>query len=83
MSGQTPRRPRDSNHLTKLMLDLATGVIEEAPPCTRVDVGRENFAAVSLGRLGGLKGGAARALKLSPEKRREIAQVAARVRWKK
>jgi len=43
----------------------------------------KNPAAVSLGRLGGLKGGAARARKLTPEKRREIAQIAARSRWKK
>jgi hypothetical protein len=34
-----------------------------------------------LGRLGGLKGGHARALKLSPKRRREIAKAAARARW--
>jgi hypothetical protein len=41
----------------------------------------KNAAAVALGRLGGLKGGNARSAKLSPERRREIAQAAARKRW--
>jgi hypothetical protein len=36
-----------------------------------------------LGRLGGLKGGKARMEKLSPERRREIASIAARKRWQK
>lgn len=42
-----------------------------------------NPHAAALGRLGGLKGGRARAAALSPERRREIAMVAARVRWGK
>jgi len=41
----------------------------------------KNPAAVLLGRLGGLKGGKARAAKLSEEKRREIARKAAQARW--
>ena len=48
----------------------------EAPP-------EKNPAAVALGRLGGKKGGKARAEKLSPERRSEIAQKAARTRWNK
>jgi hypothetical protein len=40
-----------------------------------------NPAAAALGRLGGLKGGPARAQALSPERRREIARQAARKRW--
>jgi hypothetical protein len=43
----------------------------------------KNSAAVALGRLGGLKGGAARREKLTPERRREIASAAARKRWEK
>lgn len=43
----------------------------------------KNPAAVSLGRLGGLKGGQARAAKLSAKKRTEIAKKAARIRWQK
>jgi hypothetical protein len=47
------------------------------------DMMTKNPAAVALGRLGGLKGGKARAEKLTPEKRRAIAQKAAASRWKK
>jgi hypothetical protein len=43
----------------------------------------KNPHAVALGRLGGLKGGKARAEKLTPEQRKEIAQKAARKRWQK
>lgn len=43
----------------------------------------KNPEAVSLGRLGGLKGGKARAEKLSPKRRKEIAQKAAAARWGK
>ncbi len=41
----------------------------------------KNPAAVALGRLGGLKGGKARAEKLSPRKRKQIAKKAALTRW--
>jgi len=43
----------------------------------------KNPAAVALGKLGGKKGGRARAEKLSPERRKEIAKKAATARWKK
>ncbi len=43
----------------------------------------KNLAAVALGKLGGLKGGPARAAKLSPEQRRAIAKRAATARWAK
>lgn len=43
----------------------------------------KNPAAVALGRLGGLKGGKARAKKLTPEERKAIAQQAAKTRWAK
>jgi hypothetical protein len=42
---------------------------------------KKNAAAVALGRLGGLKGGKARARKLTPKQRRESARKAARARW--
>lgn len=42
----------------------------------------KNPAAVALGRLGCLKGGKARAMKLSASKRIEIAKKAAKTRWK-
>lgn len=66
---RTPR-PRDPVQLGKLMVDIATGQVPDA-----VDDGK-NPAAVELGRLGGLKGGKARAEKLPPERRAEIAQKA-------
>ena len=43
----------------------------------------KNPAAVALGKLGGKKGGKARAEKLTPERRKEIAQKAAEARWAK
>jgi hypothetical protein len=53
----------------------ATEQIEPKPAKT--------FDPVALGRLGGLKGGKARAAKLSPERRKEIAVKAASARWSK
>lgn len=69
---------RDANQAAKHILDQLTGdaPIDAAPPV-------KNEAAVALGRLGGKKGGAARAKSLSPEQRSEIAKVAARARWAK
>jgi hypothetical protein len=57
----------------------ATGQVEEKP----LDTEGKNPNAVALGRLGGLKGGKARAEKLSPERRKEIAVKAASARWSK
>jgi hypothetical protein len=51
-------------------------------PLPDKDAGK-NPAAVALGKLGGAKGGAARAMKLTPEQRTEIAKLAASARWKK
>jgi len=48
---------------------------------TKLPVPEKNPAAVALGRMGGLKGGRARADKLSPERLKEIAQRAAKQRW--
>jgi hypothetical protein len=70
------KRPRDFNQRAKNIVDLATGEITEKNPDAN-----KNPAAVSLGRLGGLKGGKARAEKLSPERRKEIAANAAKKRW--
>ncbi len=70
------RRPRDPNQLARMIVDLATGEIQE-PASTK------NQAAVELGRLGGLKGGKARAEALTPERRKEIAKKAAEKRWGK
>ena len=65
--------PRDPSQRAKKTLDLFTGEVEPE----RV----KDPAAVELGRRGGLKGGKARAAKLSPERRSEIARKAATARW--
>jgi len=54
--------------------------IGEAP---KTEAPAKNAAAVELGRLGGLKGGKARAASLSAEQRSEIARNAVNKRWKK
>lgn len=71
-------KPRDPNQLAAAIVAQATGE-EEAPS---PDEGK-NPHAVALGRQGGLKGGKARAEKLTPEQRSEIAKKAAESRWSK
>jgi hypothetical protein len=61
---------------------LARSIVEQATGELLTPLKEKNPAAVSLGRLGGLKGGKARAEKLSAKRRREIAQKAAIKRWK-
>ena len=73
MPDKRPKRPRDPAQLAKLMIDIASGEVEDRAP------GDER----PRGRAGGLKGGAARANALDPQKRREIAQKAAAARWAK
>jgi hypothetical protein len=70
------RRPRDANQLAAQIVAEATD--DEAPA---EEAPTKNPAAVALGRLGGKKGGKARAEKLTPEQRREIAKKAAAARW--
>ena len=79
MAKKAPR-PRDTNKLAKSIVDIATREVEE-----KTDPHTEEIkaAAAALGRLGGLKGGKARAAKLTPKKRSEIAKKAAQTRWNK
>lgn len=72
-----PRRPRDLNELAARIVGEATGEIEPMNPD-----GDKDPAAVESGRRGGLKGGKARAEKMTPEERAEAARDAARARWK-
>ena len=72
------KKSRDINILASQIVEEATGEISSKP-----EASTKNPAAVALGRLGGLKGGRARANKLTPEQRKEIAQKAARARWSK
>ena len=68
-----PKRPRDANQLAKSIVDIAVGIAFEAAPNRVSDFARE----------GGLKGGKARAEKLTAEQRTAIATIAANARWKK
>jgi hypothetical protein len=76
---KTPSRPRDMNQLAKRIVDLSVGEATEEQPIER----EKNPHAVALGRLGGQRGGKARAERLTPAKRSEIARSAAKSRWKK
>ena len=76
MPDRSRKRPRDPNELAKQIVDEATGEVEPLDP----DAGKDP-AAVALGRKGGLKGGKARAAKMTPEQRREAARHAAAARW--
>lgn len=67
------KRPRDPAQLAKLIVDIATGEVEDSAPV------KENKAAKEFGR----KGGQARAEKTEPDRRSEIARTAARKRWEK
>lgn len=68
---KNPKRPRDPNRLAKMIVDIATGEIENTKPAAKSEAQR----------LGGLKGGESRAKSLSPERRQEIAKNAAQSRW--
>jgi hypothetical protein len=57
---------------------MATNEVEDIKEETANEI---QSAAAALGRLGGLKGGKARAKVLSPKRRSEIAKKAARTRW--
>jgi hypothetical protein len=73
-----PKRPKDTNQLAHMIAGLATGHIQEETPQSD-----KNPHAVELGRLGGLKGGKARAKKLKKHERIAIAKKAAEKRWNK
>jgi hypothetical protein len=83
MTEKRPQRPRDQNQLAKRIVDIAVGEIEDADSPTSPIDPTKNPHAVELGRLGGKKGGRARADRLTVEKRREIAKRAASKRWGK
>jgi hypothetical protein len=70
--------------MAKAKLDfaqIAHSIVEQATGETLKPVPEKNAAAVALGRLGGIKGGKARAATLSPQRRSEIARKAASKRW--
>ena len=67
--------PRDPMQRAKMVIDLATGEVDATPEPTK------DARSVESGRRGGLIGGKARAAKLSPDRRSEIARKAAEKRW--
>ena len=69
-------KQKDTQQLARSVLDAIVPDAEPTPEQTA-----KNPAAVALGRLGGLKGGKARAARLSPAKRKAIAKKAAAKRW--
>ena len=69
-----PKRPRDTNQLAKLIVDVATGEVEPEP-----DHSLTELRASKAGK----KGGPARAAALTPEERSRIASIAAQARWRK
>jgi hypothetical protein len=71
----------DANQIAHRTLLEAIGEKPKTPAVPEPDATGKNPAAVSLGRLGGLKGGKARAKSLSKSKRVAIAQKAAKARW--
>jgi hypothetical protein len=73
------KTPRDINQLAAFMAEQATSDSKPEQP----EEHQKNPAAVELGRLGGKKGGKARAEKLTSEQKKEIAKKAAKARWSK
>ena len=74
------KKKLDMNQLAKAITDIATREADKDNKDNKEEPVK-NPAAVALGRLGGLKGGNARAAKLTAKKRSEIAKKAAKARW--
>jgi uncharacterized protein YhbP (UPF0306 family) len=78
------RSSKDLNETAFSVMQQATGHERVRTTTAEVTVNlAKNPAAVALGRLGGLKGGKARAEQLSQERKRAIAVAAAQARWSK
>jgi hypothetical protein len=79
------KRSRDLNQLAARIVDAAASGEPSTPepPASEAFSSEKNPHAAALGRLGGRKGGPARAAKLTPEQRREIARKAAEARWRR
>ena len=77
MPKRSGKPKRDVNQIAADVLRAATG-----EPEALTAKGRKNPAAAALGRLGGLKGGKARARNLTPEQLAEIGRKGAAARWK-
>ena len=74
------KRP-DVNELAKVITDTATDTDSPDTDVVQPEDTAKNPKAVKSGHLGGIKGGKARAKKLTPQQRSEIARKAALKRW--
>jgi len=82
MAKKNTGAPRDPNENAARIMALSTG--QSVPQLSSGDVKKlRSEAAAILGRLGGSKGGKARAATLSADRRAEIARQAAQARWSK
>lgn len=77
-SSKSPKLPRDTNQRAFAVVAKLTGTAAPEP----APEPEKDPAAVSLGRRGGLKGGKARAAKLTSQERSEATRKAAEARWK-
>ena len=82
MLDRSKTRPRDPNALAHQVFLESIGEAPKFDPAAEPESDK-NPHAVALGRLGGLKGGMARAAALTPKKRSQIAAKAAKKRWSK
>jgi hypothetical protein len=78
-----PKRSSKRKDVNQIAASIVEQATQEPTPKKLDEQSAKNPAAVALGRLGGLKGGKARASKLTPEQRKEIARKAAQKRWQK
>lgn len=81
MPKRSSKLPRDPNQLVAHIVAMSTGTKLPVKMSTPVPAQEKNPAAVALGRLGGIKGGKARAESLTPDRRGDIARRAAAARW--
>ncbi len=77
----TTKRINPRKDFTQVAFGVVQQATGEAQPVAEIDPKKK--AAIESGRKGGIKGGTARAKKLTAEERSEIAKKAALVRWKK
>ena len=80
MPTRSSSKDHDFTTVARRVVEQAIGEHLDGTPLENSDEGK-NPHAVALGRLGGMKGGKARALKLSAKKRSQIAKRAAKARW--
>ena len=78
-----PKRSSNKKDENETAFDILQKATSEQSTESAQETSQKNPAAVALGRLGGLKGGKARAKALSAKRRREIAKNAAKKRWQK